>query len=105
MHMAGPTTNHHEIRSCAQTHQLVPAELLPRIVNGEPPLLQITQHHLADSRADIHILTWEDFFARFDQMGLALVYANDSSGFNELLQRDELSPYRSRYNIVRKPVH
>ena len=102
MPISGPTTNHQEIRNWAQTHHLVPAELLPAIVNCEPAHLRLTRHEVARSQPDIRIVSWEDFFAKFDQMGLALVYNDDASGYNEILQRDEHSPYRSRSHTVPK---
>ncbi len=45
--------------------------------------------------ADIRVLPWEEFFAKFDELGLTFVYEGDSSGWNELLQREEASPYRN----------
>ena len=50
---------------------------------------------MAADRKDIRILTWEEFFAKFDLLGLTFVYDNDSSGYNEILQIDAKSPYRS----------
>ncbi len=94
MPILGPTSNHEEIRSWADLHRAVPAELLPHIVNGEPALLrlmlagQIKDHH------DMRVLTWEEFFLKFDSLGLAFVYDDDATGYNEILQIEERSAYR-----------
>ncbi|ADW69056.1 hypothetical protein AciX9_2011 [Granulicella tundricola MP5ACTX9] len=36
-------------------------------------------------------MTWDEFFARFDVLGLAIVY-DDSTVFNEILQIDDANP-------------
>jgi hypothetical protein len=48
MALMGPTHDHWEIRAWASRHEVLPAELLPQHVNGEPVLLQLT---LANSAA------------------------------------------------------
>ena len=95
MPISGPTSDHELIKGWANTHSFVPAERLPARVDGEPAELSLVSAIQAESRKDVVVIAWEDFFAKFDQHGLAFVYDNDSSsGFNEILQNEEKSPYR-----------
>lgn len=95
MPIAGPTTDHNEIRSWAEKNQSVPTEILPQIVDGEPVTLRIMRPDLAGNRRDVRVIPWEDFFAKFDLLGLTFVYDNDATGYNELLQIESRNPYRS----------
>ena len=36
-------------------------------------------------------MSWEDFFARFDLLGLSVAY-DDKTAFNEILQVDDANP-------------
>ena len=49
----------------------------------------------AKRQTDLRVLPWDEFFLKFDELGLTFVYNDDSTGWNELLQREEASPYRS----------
>ncbi len=95
MPIAGPTTDHAEIRHWAESKDAVPTEILPEHLNHEPTQLRILMPQLAAERKDVRVLTWEEFFTKFDLLGLTFVYDNDSSGYNELLQIDAKNPYRS----------
>ena len=94
MPISGPTTDHALIRRWADRHQFVPAEKLPGRVDGEPAELRFVSAAQAETRKDVRIIAWADFFAKFDQHGLALVYDDDSTGYNEVLQVENRSPYR-----------
>ena len=98
MPITGPTTDHYEIRLWADGNRMVPIERLPQLVDHEPATLCLLALDAAKSRQDLRRLTWEEFFAKFDELGLAFVYDADSTGYSELLQREEASPYRSRVN-------
>jgi hypothetical protein len=89
MALMGPTHDHGEIRAWASRHEVLPTELLPHHVNGEPVLLQLTLASAMTGRLDLRVISWEDFFARFDLLGLTVVYDDDGHGYNELLQRPE----------------
>ena len=94
MAIAGPTTDHDEIRRWADSHSAIPVEVLPVIVDSEPALLRMI---LAGQVRDLpHVLTisWEEFFMKFDALGLTFVYDDDATGYNEILQIEEKSPYR-----------
>ena len=99
MPILGPTTNHREIRSWAEEHKVVPTELLPDHVDHEPVTLQLISAKTARQRKDVLVLSWDEFFARFDLLGLAFVYDGDHSGYNELLQRDERAPGMAEANL------
>ncbi len=95
MPIAGPTTDHTEIRHWAEKHHAVPTEILPQHLNHEPTVLRFMFPQMAADRLDIRVLSWEEFFAKFDLLGLSFVYESNSGGYNELLQIDSKNPYRS----------
>ena len=94
MAVKSPTSDHEEILSWAQLNAAVPAEVLPAIVDSIPPLIQLMRKEQATKRRDMRIISWEDFFAKFDALGLSLVYDDDLTGYNEILEREELSAFR-----------
>ena len=96
MPISGPTIDHREIRSWADRHNVIPTEILPNVVDHEPPVLALVPAKAAVSRKDVRVLAWDEFFARFDLLGLAFVYDDDHAGYNELLQREEKSPHISQ---------
>jgi len=95
MPVAGPTTNHAEIRHWAEAHKAIPTEILPPTLDHEPTTLRIMLPQMAADRKDVRVITWEEFFLKFDLFGLSFVYDDDSTGYNELLQIDAKSPYRN----------
>ena len=105
MPISKPTTDHDEIRHWATGHRLVPTEELPALVDHEPPQLRLITAEAAAKNEKMRALSWEEFFARFDLLGLALVYDEDSTGFNELLQNEDCSPYRSREYVAPKSAN
>ena len=95
MPISGPTSDHELIKRWANAHNFVPVEALPARVDGEPSVLSLVSEIQAKSRKDVVVIGWEDFFAKFDQHGLAFVYDDESSsGCYESLQNEERSPYR-----------
>jgi hypothetical protein len=92
--LTGPTTDHNEIRDWADLHQVVPAELLPHQIDHEPSVLRLMLVEQARTRLDLRLITWEEFFMKFDLLGLTFIYDQDPRGYCELLQEEERSPYR-----------
>ena len=90
----GPTTNHEEIRLWAESRAAVPTELLPHRFDGEPAALQIMASAAALGREDVRLISWEEFFCKFDELALTLVYDDGLNCQNEILQIEERSPYR-----------
>ena len=90
--MRGPTTDHGEILAWATRHHAVPAEVLVLKFDGQPSILRFLFGELPRGTPEIHPIAWDDFFARFDLLGLALVY-DDSPDF-QILEIEERSAYR-----------
>ena len=105
MATTGPTTNHEEIRGWAEQNQIVPVELFPHIVDHEPASLRLIFGHSATARPDLRRISCEEFFTRFDALGLTFVYENDSTGQNEILQIENKSPYRNPEYRIEKLQH
>ncbi len=100
MRMGGPTTDHGVIRHWAEANQALPVEVLPSHVDSLPTVLHVMLPAMVRDRPDVRVMTWEEFFVKFDLMGLTFVYDEDSTGYNELLQVEERSPYRSPHDVV-----
>jgi hypothetical protein len=94
MAIAGPTNNHDEIRMWAESRSAVPVEVLPLVVDSIPALLQIMLKEQAKDHPNVLVIGWEEFFCKFDALGLTFVYDDAATGYNEILQKEELSPYR-----------
>ncbi len=94
MAILGPTRNHEEIRRWAEANRFCPAERLPARVDGEPAELTLASATQLKTHQERRSISWEDFFCRFDLHGLAFVYDDDSTGYNEILQVEQQSPYR-----------
>ena len=100
MGMRGPTTDHEQIRAWAESQDVVPVEALPGVVDHEPSRLKLIHKVDLGEGDQVKLLSWTEFFSRFELLGLSCVYDNDSTGYNELLQIEDQSPYRnSRYRV------
>jgi hypothetical protein len=91
MAILGPTRNHDEIRVWAESQGIVPANIEPSRVDSEPACMSLLHKMTADETAFVNEMSWVDFFACFDELGLAIVY-DDATVFNEILQIDDLNP-------------
>ena len=87
MSALGPTADHAEIRLWAAKHNAIAAEMLPHILDGEPAVLRLITAADAKQCLDIRLISWEEFFVKFDELGLRFVY-DDTSSRNEILQGD-----------------
>lgn len=94
MAIMGPTTDHKEIRLWAESRFAVPVEVLPQVVDSIPAVLRLTLKARIEHCLDLKPISWEEFFVKFDALGLTFVYDNGTTGFNEILQIEEKSPYR-----------
>ena len=72
-----PITDHDEIRHWAESHSAVPIEVLPLIVDGEPAVLRLILKEQAGDHTNTRVIEWEEFFLKFDAMGLSFVYDDD----------------------------
>ena len=103
MPIKGPTTNHVEIRAWAEAHCAVPAEVLPHVVDSEPALLRmVLSDQFGPDRPNLRQLSWDEFFVKFDWLGLTFVY---DAEYNEILQIEEKSPYRHPVYRVANRMH
>ena len=86
--MASTTTDHGEIRKWAEAHGGKPAAVDSTHSGSEVGLIRLMfpeskqsdHHHLVE-------ITWEEFFEKFEDTKLALLYESDSL-FNKLISRD-----------------
>ena len=96
--LKGPTTDHGEILAWANLSGIVPVNVEPNRVDAEPAAMALLHKMTANETSQVKEMTWEDFFERFDALGLSLVY-DDRTAFNEILQIEEQDanvpePYR-----------
>ena len=87
--MNGPTSEHAAIAAWASKHDAVPAEITPRVFDGEPAILHFLFGGAKTGLPEIVPITWESFFAQFDVMGLMMVF-DDTPTF-EILHDDRPS--------------
>ena len=74
-----PTCDHVEIQRWAYLHGGHPAERLPEILDGEQPVLMFTFNRSQAGDERIIPISWEDFFARFDLLGLSFIAEEGNS--------------------------
>ncbi len=91
MPLSKTTTDHDEIRRWAEARNAVPSEVASTERDSEPGILRF-QFPKAKNRNDAALkeISWEEFFEKFDQNGLALVYQEKTangqvSNFNKLI--------------------
>lgn len=76
-----PTQDHDLIRSWGTRVQAVPAEVLPAVFDGEPTQLHFLFGKAAGGTPQLHPISWEEFFARFDLLNLSLAFESDGIRF------------------------
>lgn len=79
----GPTRDRQEIEAWASKHDAVPAEIRPYEFDGMPTILYFLFGKEKEGTAELRPIGWDDFFARFEVMGLAMVF-NDEPNFEIL---------------------
>ena len=72
-----PTSDHAEIRRWAKLHGAHPAERLPQRVDSEEPVLALIFHRGSQTPDNVIPISWEDFFERFDRLGLSFLGTDD----------------------------
>jgi hypothetical protein len=81
-----PTTDHKAIRRWAESRGAVPA-VLTGPSDGVPGVLKFIIPGAHYENRNLEAVSWEDFFAKFDLLGLTFAYQEMSSQ-NEILQRE-----------------
>jgi len=91
MALSKTTRDHDEIRRWAEERGAIPAEVTGTERNGEPGILRF-EFPKAPNHNDskLNEISWEDFFDKFDERGLELVYQEVTaegaeSNFNKLV--------------------
>jgi hypothetical protein len=85
------TTDHAEIRRWVEDHDGRPAQVRGTASEGEVGVLRIDFPGGAGEE-DLEQISWDDWFAKFDSSGLALLYQErkadgSESTFNKLVER------------------
>lgn len=87
------TRNHDEIRRWAQEHGAVPCEVMGTERNNEAGVLRF-EFSQSPNRNDRNLkeISWDDFFTKFDQNNLQLLYQDGSDGaksnFNKIIRAE-----------------
>ena len=89
--LKGPTTNHSEIKTWAESLGVVPVNIEPNRIDSEPACMSLLHKMTVQETSFVKEMSWPDFFARFDELGLAVAY-DDSTVFNEILQIEDRNP-------------
>lgn len=85
------TTDHAEILRWAGIRGATPAQIDPLKFDGEPAILTFLFGDVAESTTDVATISWDQFFALFDLLGLSLAY---DGGEYELLQIESRAVHR-----------
>ncbi|MCU1223459.1 MAG: hypothetical protein JWQ42_1552 [Edaphobacter sp.] len=111
MALSKTTTDHDEIRKWAETRKAVPAEVSSTRKGKEPGILRF-EFPKAPNRNDENLqeLSWDDFFKKFDENDLELVYQDKTatgkpSNFNKLIHREQEERTKSRSPSASKGRH
>lgn len=88
------TTDHDTIRRWAEDRRGKPSRVKGTGGGDDPGLLRINFPGYSGEE-DLEEIPWEEFFEKFDQNNLALVYQEKTSGgeksnFNKLVDRDSV---------------
>src|SRR3954462_9947822 len=89
------TTDHEEIRRWAEERGGVPSTVAATEQGGEPGILRIDFPGFS-GEGTLEPISWDDFFAKFDESNLAFLYQDQTSGggesrFFKLVRRDEMN--------------
>jgi len=91
-HESHTTTNHDEIRRWAEARGAKPARVKGTEKHDDPGLLRLDfPGYSGEDR--LEPIEWEEFFQKFDENGLALLYQEETkdgqrSNFNKLVKRE-----------------
>jgi hypothetical protein len=91
MALSKTTRDHNEIRRWAEARGAVPAEVRGTERGDEPGILRFEFPNAPNHNdSKLEEISWDDFFAKFDERGLELVYQEKTadgaeSNFNKLV--------------------
>jgi hypothetical protein len=88
------TTDHDQIREWAEERGGIPARVRETGGPDDPGIIRIEFPDAPNSRDDkLEEISWDEFFEKFDEQGLALVYqdrlaSGEKSNFYKLVKRE-----------------
>src|SRR6478609_3166997 len=88
------TTDHDEIRKWAEARGGRPAAVRATHRKDDPGVIRIEFPGALNAKDDaLEEISWEEFFEKFDEAGLALLYQEETAGgersnFNKLIGRE-----------------
>jgi hypothetical protein len=88
------TQDHDEIRRWAEARNAIPCEVASTAQDGEAGILRLCFPRSRNRNDDsLKKIDWEQFFSKFDENGLSLVYQEKTAGgarsnFNKLIHAD-----------------
>ena len=88
------TTDHDEIRKWAEARGGRPAAVRKTHAKDDPGIIRIEFPDAPNAKDDaLEEITWEEFFEKFDEADLAMVYQEETargqkSNFNKLIGRE-----------------
>src|SRR3954451_2403638 len=99
MALSKTTRDHDEIRNWAEARGALPAEVRGTEKGGEPGILRFEFPNAPNHNdSKLEEISWDDFFEKFDERGLELVYQEQTaegaeSNFNKLVcpENDKVS--------------
>jgi hypothetical protein len=102
MALSKNTKDHDTIRQWAESRGAVPSEVASAEKDGEPGLLRF-QFPKAKNRNDAALkeISWDEFFEKFDESDLTLVYQEKTAGgqrsnFNKLVHDENVKSSSSK---------
>lgn len=101
-HLSATSTDHEEIRQWAEERGAKPACVQGTGKKGDTGLLRLEFPGKPKAKDDrLSEISWEDFFEKFDERGLALVFQDRTadgrkSNFNKLISREVTDRPKSR---------
>jgi hypothetical protein len=117
MSLSKTTQDHEEIKTWAEKHGAIPAEVASTETSDGPGILRFmfpkAKNHNDGALKEI---AWEDFFEKFDANGLELLYQDKTaegaaSNFNKLIYPEHESssasrkPSKSASSTAKKQTH
>lgn len=77
-----PTREHWRIEKWAHEQGAIPAQIVRRSYDGEPAILTFIFGKGMAGYPEIHLITWESFFAQFDLLQLSMTFDENSPQFS-----------------------
>ncbi len=96
MALSKSTKDHDEIRQWAESRGAVPSEVATTHTDNAPGILRFQfPRTAAKSDAALQEISWDEFFEKFDESDLVLVYQDKTAGgqrsnFNKLVKEENV---------------